>query len=246
MIKFFRHIRQTMINQNRTKKYLLYAIGEIILVVIGILIALQINNWNENRKNQIIETSYLQNLLKDLKRDSVSYVNGWVLRYDSKLNGLRLAKDYFYGDYKPKDTIEFVGSIGKGGIGSIGGIPMNDNTFRDLISTGNLSLIQNEAIRNSISGYYSYIEFSRSYLDNLKTDYAGRINSLIPYVPSDPKNMDPRDLKLVFKSLKQPDFIGLINQEITYGHALNRRYVVQYKESLSIRDSIVNYLNKNR
>ena len=50
MIKFFRHIRQSMINQNRTKKYLLYAIGEIILVVIGILIALQINNWNEQRK----------------------------------------------------------------------------------------------------------------------------------------------------------------------------------------------------
>ena len=52
MIKFFRHIRQSMINQNKTKKYLLYAIGEIILVVIGILIAIQINKWNENRKQK--------------------------------------------------------------------------------------------------------------------------------------------------------------------------------------------------
>ena len=50
MIKFFRHIRQSLIMENKTSKYLKYAIGEIVLVVIGILIALQINNWNESRK----------------------------------------------------------------------------------------------------------------------------------------------------------------------------------------------------
>ena len=50
MIKFFRHIRKSLIEQNKTGKYFKYAIGEIILVVIGILIALQINNWNESRK----------------------------------------------------------------------------------------------------------------------------------------------------------------------------------------------------
>src|SRR6056297_2485873 len=49
MIKFFRKIRQKMLSENKFSKYLIYAIGEIILVVIGILIALQINNWNENR-----------------------------------------------------------------------------------------------------------------------------------------------------------------------------------------------------
>lgn len=52
MIKFFRKIRQKLLVENRFNKYLLYAIGEIILVVIGILIALQINNWNENRKSE--------------------------------------------------------------------------------------------------------------------------------------------------------------------------------------------------
>ena len=52
MIKFFRKIRQKLLVENRFNKYLIYAIGEIILVVIGILIALQINNWNENRKSE--------------------------------------------------------------------------------------------------------------------------------------------------------------------------------------------------
>ena len=53
MIKFFRHIRQNLIMENKTGKYLKYAVGEIVLVVIGILIALQVNNWNENRKTEI-------------------------------------------------------------------------------------------------------------------------------------------------------------------------------------------------
>ena len=51
MIKFFRKIRQDLLKKNKTGKYLKYAIGEIVLVVIGILIALSINNWNENKKN---------------------------------------------------------------------------------------------------------------------------------------------------------------------------------------------------
>ena len=71
MIKFFRKIRQKLVVENRFNKYLLYAIGEIILVVIGILIALQINNWNEKQKNKAFEEEILQqiqsNLIKDKK-----------------------------------------------------------------------------------------------------------------------------------------------------------------------------------
>jgi len=52
MIKFFRKIRQNLLMENKTSKYFKYAIGEILLVVIGILIALQINNWNEKRLKQ--------------------------------------------------------------------------------------------------------------------------------------------------------------------------------------------------
>ncbi len=51
MIKFFRKIRQQLLVQNKVSRYLLYALGEIVLVVLGILIALSINNWNEERKN---------------------------------------------------------------------------------------------------------------------------------------------------------------------------------------------------
>ena len=73
MIKFFRNIRQKLLAEGKTTNYLKYAIGEIVLVVIGILIALQINNWNEERKAKLSENATLKNFVQDLKSDSVSY-----------------------------------------------------------------------------------------------------------------------------------------------------------------------------
>ena len=71
MIKFFRKIRYDLMEKNKTTNYLKYAIGEIILVVIGILIALQINNWNENRKERNLEKQYIERLTSQFQKDSV-------------------------------------------------------------------------------------------------------------------------------------------------------------------------------
>ena len=75
MIKFFRRIRYDLMEKNKTGKYLKYAIGEIVLVVIGILIALQINNWNENQKLEKKTQDYYVQLLDDLNNDIVSAQN---------------------------------------------------------------------------------------------------------------------------------------------------------------------------
>ena len=69
MTNFFRKIRKKILSENKFSKYLLYAIGEIVLVVIGILIALQINNWNEDRFMRITVNRYLSSLVNDLKED---------------------------------------------------------------------------------------------------------------------------------------------------------------------------------
>ncbi len=69
MIKIFRHIRHRLLSENKFSKYLLYAIGEIILVVIGILIALQINNWNEQRKENLRETKLKSELIEEFEKD---------------------------------------------------------------------------------------------------------------------------------------------------------------------------------
>jgi len=69
MIKFFRKIRQKMLTENNFSKYLIYAIGEIILVVIGILIALQINNWNQEKKDNDFEYEMLAQIQENLAND---------------------------------------------------------------------------------------------------------------------------------------------------------------------------------
>ena len=69
MILFFRKIRQKLLTQNKFSKYLFYAIGEIALVMIGILLALQINNRNEDAKNRVTEASYISSLHKDFLRN---------------------------------------------------------------------------------------------------------------------------------------------------------------------------------
>ena len=72
MIKFFRRIRQKLLAEGRTGRYFQYAFGEILLVVLGILIALQINNWNEDRKSLKQEKTYYCKLAEDFQADIVN------------------------------------------------------------------------------------------------------------------------------------------------------------------------------
>jgi hypothetical protein len=73
MIRFFRTIRQSLLAQGRITRYLTYAVGEIVLVVVGILIALQVNNWNEQRKEQRVLNDHLSLMVNELKEDLAFY-----------------------------------------------------------------------------------------------------------------------------------------------------------------------------
>ena len=85
MVKIFRNIRQKLAAENKVMAYLRYAVGEIILVVIGILIALQINNWNENRKENISENEFKKAVRNDLKNDK-DYIQVIVRDAEKKIN----------------------------------------------------------------------------------------------------------------------------------------------------------------
>jgi hypothetical protein len=94
MIKFLRKIRQKMLVENKFSKYLLYAIGEIILVVIGILIALSINNWNENRKKITVEIHVLKDIKSDLQENIINLEEGIIQLGASKTNTLKVISMY--------------------------------------------------------------------------------------------------------------------------------------------------------
>jgi len=88
MLTFLRRIRKSLIDSGSTRKYLLYAIGEIALVVIGILIALQINNWNEFKRERANEKELLQDILSNIERNSVIMHEGL-----EQLNGFNKSSD---------------------------------------------------------------------------------------------------------------------------------------------------------
>jgi len=104
MIKFFRKIRQRLVTENKFSKYFLYAIGEILLVVIGILIALQLNNLNEDRKIEVTRQGYYHQLLEDLNKDKI-YIEKTISHFDSINNDINA----YYETFKvPNLSIEQV------------------------------------------------------------------------------------------------------------------------------------------
>ena len=140
-----------MLTENKFSKYLIYAIGEIVLVVIGILIALQINNWNEKRKAELEEIKILSNLRTDLENTLIEYsaaveFNKSTIAEISKLqnyqkNNLSYSKelDYSFGVFP---HFYFSSAI--------------NSTYKSLQTTG-IGIIQNDSLKNKIINVYDVI-----------------------------------------------------------------------------------------
>ncbi|MBO3116091.1 hypothetical protein J4050_04995 [Winogradskyella sp. DF17] len=153
MIKFFRHIRQQLVMENKTSKYFKYAIGEIILVVIGILIALQINNWNETRKNRTIEQDYYCQLLNDFELDKAQILSLKAEAVKKIETGKQLIK-HLHQKNKTKNELltEYIYTVR-----GISYVPI-DVTYTDLKSSGNINLLKNKNLKQSLINYYSNLE----------------------------------------------------------------------------------------
>lgn len=144
MIKFFRKIRQDLLSDGKTGKYFKYTIGEIVLVVIGILIALQINNWNEERKLRDTELTYINNIKRDLQL-SITEINRFINRRNSLINSAYIVIEYFNG--KPvADWNSFNKHIVD--IYTWQSFYLIDNTYQELKNSGNFAVISNDSIKN--------------------------------------------------------------------------------------------------
>lgn len=146
MIKFFRHIRQRLIRENRFSRYLLYATGEIILVVIGILIALQINNANEAKKTRAKELHYLENIKTDLLLNNET-IDNFIKKRKTQIESANIVLDYYEG--KPlTDLADFSRNCLNVYIWHK--FYQNNNTFLELTNSGNLALLSNDSIKNDL------------------------------------------------------------------------------------------------
>ena len=172
MIKFFRHIRKRLLSESKFIKYLLYAIGEIALVMIGILLALQVNNWNEEQKERKIEKQYLKSLLEDFKKDKESLifqidVYKWQIQYGNDIKTLLINNEH------PTDLAGFMRQC------VVLGNPIlfhpENPTYDDLKSSGNLKVLKNTELKNWMSSYHAFVNSANSLFyesdRKIKTDY---------------------------------------------------------------------------
>lgn len=150
MIKFFRLIRKNYLLENKQSKYLKYAIGEIILVVIGILIALQINNWNQNRINNTKVRSYLSEIIKDLKNDTLN-IRGeidFAKKRSTTTKSFLALKDY--------NTLT-IDSLEKSLETFYSKIPFSNTTFEKIESSGITDFGEYEPLIEKLKIYYNFI-----------------------------------------------------------------------------------------
>jgi len=150
MIKFFRRIRQRLLSENKFSKYLIYAIGEIFLVVIGILIALYINNLNENRKDLNKEQLVLISLLEDFKHSRFSVETSLQI-YPNEIKRLEATLNYV-GSSAEELTPEMMDNIGNSGYRSTA---LASGSIQSVLNTDKLELIRNQSLKNLLTAYPS-------------------------------------------------------------------------------------------
>jgi len=150
MIKFFRKIRQNLLSEGKTGKYLKYAIGEIVLVVIGILIALSINNWNEERKEHLQEQELLTQLLSEFKSNLEQLDQKIAMRETMISSSLKLLSYIDNLENRNNDSI-------LKHVGQIVIAPTFDPVVNDIVSSGRIQLLQNGNLKEKLSRWTSEI-----------------------------------------------------------------------------------------
>ncbi|MFY9238412.1 MAG: DUF6090 family protein [Roseovarius sp.] len=202
-IQIFRKKRKALLFTKRIKKYLLYSLGEITLVVLGILIALYISNWDENNKIKNESNKSLERIKTDLETEAY-VLKDFKKRYNYSKNYLK--KILYQGDTNNIDSIRFH-------FGPFVHYRMNTE-YLNLKSSGQLNLISNRGLRNNIVNFY---EVYYSIYSELEKEHKLFINSrVLDYFyeefPSDTTNFIKP--KLVLNKLSDYKFKAIINNQI--------------------------------
>lgn len=172
MIKFFRHIRQQLLSENKFRRYLIYAIGEIVLVVIGILIALQLNEWNGNRLDRLEERKLLNQLTTEFTQNNEQLLSKIALRQRALESTQHLLE--MIDNRKTVAPTPKIDSLLAYAIPAYTFDPLQ-GVMSQLIQAGKLTLITNDSIREMLSNWNGVVddlkESEVSYSDFNRNDF---------------------------------------------------------------------------
>jgi hypothetical protein len=208
MIKLFQNIRKKLIEQSKVRNYFFYAIGEIVLVVIGILIALSINNWNETRKSIASEKRYVSDLIQDLKNDSIK-----LSRLDMFLKSKFASKEkivpLLQGKKVAIDSIGFHFAIQWAISGRF--TPTNI-TIEELKNSGSLNIIRDINLRRQIVSLYNSYSIE-SFTEDTFNDAN---NKLVDFAGAYFKNVFEPKTDEIYIALEDNKFINGIQTNLTF------------------------------
>ena len=155
MINFFRKIRKQLADDNKPVKYFRYAIGEIVLVVIGILIALQINTWNNNRINKIEEIEILTGLRDEFEYNLISIQKDFIrnnnsVQYVDKI--IAIIRSENFENYNEQLDSLLVN------VGLFGSFDARKGFVEEIINSGKLNLLNNQKLKNQLTTWSGLLE----------------------------------------------------------------------------------------
>ncbi len=207
MIKFFRKIRQQLLSENKFGKYLTYAIGEIVLVVIGILIALQINNWNEAKKDRAYEVKMLSEIKRGLKGDQIN-LQEQIQAYEALKNTV----DHFTS--LTQNRVAFHDSLQSELWNlNIGRYYQFNTGPYEALKTSGIDRVSNDSLRNHLINFFDFeLILFKTQIDHATRRYRSNVEQLLslrefPYLDENNNwivNRIPNDI------LQKPEFIWLL------------------------------------
>ena len=156
MQRFFQRIKRQLIDEGNLKRYLIYAVGEILLIVIGILLALQMNAWNTNRIDRITEREYLNRLTNELKSD-IEYYEGLRDEFLEKEKRLkRIVKVWQSNNRVLADSLQYINDFYRAG--DIDPWYNEPVTWNQLIQTGELKLLRDAKVVNALYNHNNMVK----------------------------------------------------------------------------------------
>lgn len=225
MIKFFREIRKNLLSEGKFRKYVNYAIGEILLVVIGILIAVQINNWNIKNQNQKKEILYLTRLTTNLGYDARLYES--IMKEDSllilKLNEVEEDLSGFVEKIdRPVEELDFLVTGYK--------FTSNRTTIDNLLSSGQIELLRSNYLVEDIFLYYRTTEYIEKGIDE----------SIVAH-----NKEGFSDLILGFSTSDRPDreYINKLENAINFKVGLTQKQMDWYSGQKAFAEKLIAKIN---
>lgn len=229
MPRLLSRIRMKLFQNNSIRKYLLYAIGEIALVMIGILLALQVNNWNTDRVNRQQEVFYLGKLLQNIAQDT-TYLQDRISGLNLAMNGMQQLKQ----ELQNPEMTEFTDSLSIVLLGVQRFSPQT-STIDNLISTGKLDLIQNQSLVDSLFVYYNDLNNYPDQINNSNDTYTRE--TIGPRL----MQMNGGVFDLEKSKLTEADRVFILNAIVLKSYvsrSLKQEYLATYERALQIMDQI--------